>query len=204
MITINNIRNAKIGGKIVSGYSLIGSSGFGDFEAIIRKISKNYDKVCLEIIKNDYCLDGVFAKVALVGKTYWYDVDSFPSIFTIIPQQIPQNSNSTFETDMKKNIENMRNELSQMENSLKEFQKNNVHKNPELEVGKMYRMIKDSYSGDSYYFYPVCINSDGVNAINSQNSTDTFYIDVYSDIFEICTDPEMLKIQDSFNKFFGH
>ena len=204
MITINNIRNAKIGDKIVSGNSMIGSSGFGEFEAIIRKISKNCDKVCLEIVKNDYCLDGVFEKVALVGKTYWYDVDPFPSTFTIIPQQIPQNSNSNFENDMKKNIEKMRNELSQMENSLKEFQKNNVHKNPELEVGKMYRMIKDSYSGDSYYFYPVCINSDGVNAINSQNSTDTFYIDVYSDIFEICTDPEMLKIQDSFNKFFGH
>ena len=122
MITVDDIRNAKIGDKFVSGNSMIGSSGFGEFEAIIRKISKNCDKVCLEIVKNDYCLDGVFEKVALVGKTYWYDVDSFPSIFKIIPQQIPQNSNSNFENDMKKNIEKMRNELSQMENSLKEFQ----------------------------------------------------------------------------------
>lgn len=203
MITVNDIRNAKIGDKIVSGNSMIGSSGFGEFEAIIRKISKNCDKVCLEIVKNDYCLNGVFAKIALVGKTYWYDVDDIPATFKIIPQQIPQNSNSNFEADMKKNIEKMRNELSQMENSLKEFQKKNVHKNPELEVGKIYRMIKDSYSKDCYYFYTVCVNSDTVLAISSKDSTDTFYIDIFNDIFEICTDPEMLKIQDSFNKFFG-
>ena len=197
MITINNIRNAKIGDKIVSGNSMIGSSGFGEFEAIIRKISKNYDKVYLEIVKNDYCLN-------LVGKKCWYDFNSFLGIFAIIPQQIPQNSNSNFETEMKKNIEKMRNELSQMENSLKEFQKNNVHKNPELEVGKMYRMIKDSYSGDSYYFYPVGFASGGPIAFTSQHKSDTYYIDIFNDIFEICTDPEMLKIQDSFNKFVGH
>ena len=182
---------------------MIGSSGFGDFEAIIRKISKNSDKVCLEIVKNDYCLDGVFAKVALIGKTYWYDVDSFPSIFAIIPQQIPQIPDSDFETNMKNNIEKMRNELSQMENSLKEFKKKNVHKNPELEIGTIYRMIKDTV-GNSYYFYPVYTNSDNVLAINSKDATDTYYIDSDDDnIFEICTDPEMLKIQDSFNKFFG-
>lgn len=203
MITINDVKNAKIGDTIVSGYSMIGSSGFGDFEAIIRKISKNSDKVCLEIVKNDYCLDGVFAKVALIGKTYWYDVDSFPSIFAIIPQQIPQIPDSDFETNMKNNIEKMRNELSQMENSLKEFKKKNVHKNPELEIGTIYRMIKDTV-GSSYYFYPVYINSDNVLAINSKDATDTYYIDSDDDnIFEICTDPEMLKIQDSFNKFFG-
>ena len=103
---------------------------------------------------------------------------------------------------MKNNIEKMRNELSQMENSLKEFQKKNVHKNPELEIGKMYRMIKDT-TGTSYYFYPVSINSDNVFAINSDDATDTYYIDRKNDIFEICTDPEMLKIPDSFNKFFG-
>lgn len=197
MITVDDIQNAKIGDKIVCG-----SSRFGEFEAIIRKISKNSDNVCLEIIKNDYCLDGVFEKVALVGNTYWYDVDSFPSTFTIIPQQIPQNSNSNFENDMKKNIEKMRNELSQMENSLKEFQKKNGHKNPKLEVGKMYKMIKD-IAGSSYYFYPVWINSDNILAINSNDATDTYYIDPVNEIFEICTDTEMLKIQDYFNKFFG-
>lgn len=196
MITVDDIRNSKIGDKIVCVEYL------EEFEAIIRKISKNYDKVYLEIVKNDYCLDGVFAKVALVGKTYWYDFDSFPSIFTIIPQQIQQIQNSDFEINMKKNIEKMRNELSQMENSIKEFQKKNVHKNPELKIGKMYRMIKD-VTGSSYYFYPVSINSDNVLAINSEDSSDTYYIDSDTDIYEICTDPEMLKIQDSFNKFFG-